>query len=392
MRLPRLIAIVTAIFTLTATGLAGVAEAAFPVAQNGRIVFERQVSGKGHIFVMNADGSNPVDLSPADTKGDFDPQFSPNGQSIIFSRSLEPEGTYHIFRKQANATGAVDLTPGLQGAAAPTFSPDGTQIAFILDTNPELLSSFYTTAIMNADGTGVRDLTPNTSYFERGADFSPDGTRLVFEREQLGVDLIYAINPDGSGETRLTPESGPDDRTPAFSPNGASIVFSRDPDGPTGGFDFDIFRGDLSLGGAVNLTPGNPTVPYQQFPAVSPDATKVAYRGYTFSDSSVFLVGVGGGAAQNLSPPSSPEDSNPAWEYVYRCAKRAATIVGDDGPELIKGTKRADVIVGNGGNDRIKGKGGNDRLCGGRGKDRLIGGPGKKDRLIGGPGKDKVKQ
>ena len=38
MRLPRLIAIVTAIFTLTATGLAGVAEAAFPVAQNGMTV------------------------------------------------------------------------------------------------------------------------------------------------------------------------------------------------------------------------------------------------------------------------------------------------------------------------------------------------------------------
>ena len=37
---------------------------------------------------MNADGSKPVDLSPVSTKGDFDPQFSPNGRWIAFERAL----------------------------------------------------------------------------------------------------------------------------------------------------------------------------------------------------------------------------------------------------------------------------------------------------------------
>ena len=87
-------------------------------------------------------------------------------------------------------------------------------------------------------------------------------------------------------------------------------------------------------------------------------------------------MGAGGGAAQDLSPATNPSDSNPSWEYVYMCGKRRATIVGDDGPEKILGTKKADVIVGNGGNDKIKGRGGNDRICGGSGRDVLIGGAG----------------
>ena len=103
-----------------------------------------------------------------------------------------------------------------------------------------------------------------------------------------------------------------------------------------------------------------------------------------------FLVNADGGAITPLTPGVASSDGS--WEYIYRCGKRRATIVGDDGPEKIKGTKKADVIVGNGGKDKLKGRGGNDRLCGGAGKDVLIGGAGKKDRLIGGPGKDKQKQ
>ena len=90
---------------------------------------------------------------------------------------------------------------------------------------------------------------------------------------------------------------------------------------------------------------------------------------------------------------SGPDPDTPSdWEPIYRCGKRRATIVGDDGPDKIKGTKKADVIVGNGGPDRIIGRGGNDRLCGGRGNDVLIGGGGENDRLLGGKGKDKQRQ
>jgi glucose/arabinose dehydrogenase/PKD repeat protein len=73
-----------------------------------------------------------------------------------------------------------------------------------------------------------------------------------------------------------------------------------------------------------------------------------------------------------------------------RCLGQAATIVGTEGNDVLKGTKAHDVIAGLGGKDKLKGKGGNDLLCGGAGKDTLKGGGGD-DGLKGGGGRDVCK-
>ena len=94
------------------------------------------------------------------------------------------------------------------------------------------------------------------------------------------------------------------------------------------------------------------------------------------------LPGVGAGAAQAAARPM--------------CLGRKATIVGTQGNDRIRGTRRADVIVAKAGNDRINGRGGNDVICaangddfatGGKGADRLDAGPGS-DVVSGGPGND----
>src|SRR5262245_2778866 len=78
------------------------------------------------------------------------------------------------------------------------------------------------------------------------------------------------------------------------------------------------------------------------------------------------------------------------------CDGRVPTILGTDGPDVIKGTPGRDVIAGLGGDDQIGG-GQNDIICGGDGNDRLNGGSGNdtlfgeggdNDFLDGGPGND----
>ena len=387
----RLIAATAAALLVAAIGAADLARAAYPVARNGKIAFERSVNGTTHVFVMSADGSNPVDLSPADTLGDSSPQFSPDGRRIAFARFLGgPDDSRHIFVMAANGTGATDLTPELTApVSGPTFSPDGKQIALMIDTFPGP-GTLYSLAIMNVDGSVMTDLTHTNSDFERRPDFSPDGSRIVFEREEPGAAKLLTINPDGSGLTPLSPAGDVLDRSGAFSPRGTQLAWSRDPDFDDPPLAMDIFVGDTALGGAANVTEAGPGQ-FKQDPSFSPDGRSIAVTSYQgMSAGELFLVPNGGGAITPLTPGSSGED--PSWQYIYRCGKRRATIVGDDGPEKIKGTKKRDVIVGNGGRDVIKGRGGNDVLCGGRGKDVLIGGPGKKDRLIGGPGRDKEKQ
>jgi plastocyanin len=80
------------------------------------------------------------------------------------------------------------------------------------------------------------------------------------------------------------------------------------------------------------------------------------------------------------------------------CAGAQPTIIGTDGPDVIRGTKGRDVIVGLGGNDKIIGLSGKDSICGGPGNDTIIGGSGSdtlfgatgRDKLMGGPGTDKL--
>jgi Tol biopolymer transport system component len=193
---------------------------------------------------------------------------------------------------------------------------------------------------IGADGSGQTDLSKTTGappILESEPGYSPDGRRITFARSEMSGDYVGLMGADGSSQVSVTQGSAGDDRYPAFSPDGKLIAFVA-----------------------------SPTSPYQHVTLMNLD---------------------GSNRAPVTSQDSAANEYDPAWEHVYSCGGRRATIVGSDSGERLLGTKRADVIVANGGKDTVKGKGGKDRLCGGSGKDKLIGGKGK-DRCVGGQGRD----
>lgn len=76
-------------------------------------------------------------------------------------------------------------------------------------------------------------------------------------------------------------------------------------------------------------------------------------------------------------------------EAEPRCHGRRATVVGSEGPDVLRGTPGRDVIWGGGGEDRIEGSLGNDVICGGPGDDTIHGGRGN-DLVDGGAGSDSI--
>ena len=62
---------------------------------------------------------------------------------------------------------------------------------------------------MNADGSGVTQLTHNSAY-DGQLEWSPDGQRIVFHSNRDGDDEIYLMNPDGTGITKLTDNTAED--------------------------------------------------------------------------------------------------------------------------------------------------------------------------------------
>jgi Tol biopolymer transport system component len=355
-------------------GLPAASEAAFPVAANGKIAYQRYTGSSPYdVWLMNPDGSSQVNLTNTPEQDEGGPAFSPNGRRIAFVRC---EAQCDIFVMNADGSAAVNLTNTPVAEERPDFSPDGKQIVF------ERADDVF---IMQADGTGQVNLTNSPQFGEGAATFSPDGRRVAFGRCDIDTEIctISAVNVDGTGLTNLTPGTGFGEGQPALSPDGRRLAFVRE---------HDVFVANTDGSGEMNLT-NTPVLPVsgaEHQPVFSPDGRLIAFERFLPDSVDLFAMNVDGSAQANLSRTATPDYPNEYasnWQYVYRCAGRRATIVGDDGPDKIKGTKRADVIVANGGKDRIKGRGGRDRICGGSGKDRIGGGKGN-DRCVGGPGRD----
>ncbi|MBT7915447.1 hypothetical protein HN588_16235, partial [Candidatus Bathyarchaeota archaeon] len=85
---------------------------------------------------------------------------------------------------------------------------------------------------MDADGTNWRNVTREFPGRERKPTWSPDGTQIAFDGGDSFKSDIYLVNIDGTGIVRLTdhPEW---DQYPAWSPDGTQIAFSSDRDGST---------------------------------------------------------------------------------------------------------------------------------------------------------------
>ena len=101
-----------------------------------------------------------------------------------------------------DGSGLVSLTAGSWAAdSQPVFSPDGSRIAFVSDRTGD--AEIF---VMNADGTGVTQVTSNPAL-DADPAFSADGSRIAFTSDRDSSRDLYVIGIDGSGETRLT--SGP---------------------------------------------------------------------------------------------------------------------------------------------------------------------------------------
>jgi TolB protein len=83
--------------------------------------------------------------------------------------------------------------------------------------------------VVNADGTGLRQITPLGFAF-LGHSWSPDGRWIVFQRP---YGQLYVVHPDGTGLHRIPVElpAGSGAQNPAWSPDGTTIVFSLERNG-----------------------------------------------------------------------------------------------------------------------------------------------------------------
>ena len=115
-----------------------------------------------------------------------------------------------MFVVNADGTGLRRITPfGLGARNGATWSPDGRLIAFNLRFLDSPGSQIW---VVHPDGTGLRELTlPSSGYASYEPVWSPDSSRLLFERvKRVSADgeALWIANVDGSGLTKLTDVPG----------------------------------------------------------------------------------------------------------------------------------------------------------------------------------------
>jgi TolB protein len=213
-------------------------------------------------------------------------------------------------------------------ASAPTWSPDGRRIAFMTVPLCPGCDGHFEVNVMNADGTGQRNLTPEWGLEDATMPFlagfpvrSPDWRKVAFvlERGVRGYSDIYVMNADGSGRRRLTrsPQNDanpPADRfvvcpracdgDPVWSPDSRRLAFVRIRGGRADIYVVNADRSGLRrLAHAISFTPngGGPSSGFGANPAWSPDGRKIAFMSNRDGTDDIFVVNADGGGLRNLT-------------------------------------------------------------------------------------------
>jgi TolB protein len=201
-------------------------------------------------------GAQPVTIMEGFAEG---PRWSPDGSKLVFIAADDSSGW--ITYMTDLSTASTQRIPGIpENATDPDWSPDGSQIVFANYTDPERqLRDLF---VINADGSGLIQLTNTPTISEEAPIWSPDGQRIVFtaseqQEEGRGRQDIFIMNRDATNISRVTTHEE-SDFDPSWSPDGTQIVFVSDRHENNDG-NYEIYKIDADGTDELRLTNNHST-------------------------------------------------------------------------------------------------------------------------------------
>jgi Tol biopolymer transport system component len=255
---------------------------------------------------------------PADSFGDWNPAFSPDGKTIAFIRGKT--GVHlDIYRMPVSGGEAQQLTFDSAHKKSLAWTADGREIIFSSSRGGSVNTAMLW-KITATGGTPERLAGVGQNVFSLA--IAPQGNRLAYEQRIHDTNIYRVDTSDAASQsrphTRLIASTFQDD-SPSYSPDGRRLAFVSDRTGS-----LEIWRCDSEGGNAMPLT--NFGGPHTGTPRWSPDGQWIVFDSNIEGSQEIFVISADGGKPRRLTFDPAL-DMNPSWSrdgrWIYFCSNRS---------------------------------------------------------------------
>jgi Tol biopolymer transport system component len=160
------------------------------------------VAANYEIYTMKANGSN-VKRITNNSVGDIAPQWSPDGLHIAFASDRDHQGQVanrDLYLMNADGSNVKRLTTQDGQIADASWDPAGQRLTYSVipaSTNPGIF-------VLDVTTLAVKQLTFAPGFTDAWPSFSPDGTKIAYAHYVSGSADIWIMNDDGSNPKQIT--------------------------------------------------------------------------------------------------------------------------------------------------------------------------------------------